>query len=429
MANFVSKKSIPTIAAFTIICGFLFSSVQPAYAESLSVQKFYSGNPQSNIEPVLITPADQERVHSKRPTFTWTAIEGATGYTIKMSKDPDFLGYIYTATVTTNSFTPNYDLPINSTLYWHVRPIGVKPSVYSSTFSFKTASPTIKPDMVSPADNSLVDSLTPALNWDGVQDAVSYDIQIAPDDNFNTAIISVDAVTSIYIVPQPLATNKTWYWHVRAVNAEGDTSLWSTARTFRTKMDSPELISPTSGEQVHTTRPTFSWKTVAGATNYILETSYDRDFTETTRTFSIIGNSFTPLEDLARDATVYWKVIANGSNPSESDASNFQSANPPSVPVIISPTGSAIMRTTTPRLAWSKVKRVATYEIQIATDAMFTKNASIIQTKSDLNGYTFNESQNLASNPIWYWRVRSATADGDTSLWSRSSMFRINGVH
>ena len=45
----------------------------------------------------------------------------------------------YTYKVTENEFTPTFNLPQNVTMYWHVRPMGVVPSIYSTVFQFHTA--------------------------------------------------------------------------------------------------------------------------------------------------------------------------------------------------------------------------------------------------------------------------------------------------
>ena len=103
---------------------------------------------------------------------------GATGYKIEISKDPDFFGRVYTYKVTENEYTPTFNLPQNVIMYWHVRPMGVVPSIYSTVFQFQTATPPEAPLMNKPRNKSLADSLTPILNWEDVNHAVKYQIQL-----------------------------------------------------------------------------------------------------------------------------------------------------------------------------------------------------------------------------------------------------------
>ena len=275
-----------------------------------------------------------------------------------------------------------------------------------------------------PKNKSLVDSLTPMLNWEAVNHAVKYQIQFAKNDVFDSEVINIKSISTMYLFQKPLENNQIYYWRIRSVDGDGDISIWSLPRYFRTKMESATLVSPANHEDVQTTRPTFTWLPVIGAKSYTLYISLDDTFTESTRYFTTVEPTFTPKEDLARDYTIYWRVVANGYNPSVSTTFDFTGANPPSTPVLISPVNSRLLDISTPKLMWSNVNRAVKYQIQVATDKEFTTNLTSYQIDNKVDGNTFLIEKALASNTFWYWRVRSISGDGDTSLWTTPGMFR-----
>jgi hypothetical protein len=91
-------------------------------------------------KPVLVTPSDLSVGLALKPTFTWTAVVGATGYTIQISKSLNFgLGTISSNPLGT-TFTPGSNLLAGTKYYWRVRATGgaYGPSDWSVVFSFTT---------------------------------------------------------------------------------------------------------------------------------------------------------------------------------------------------------------------------------------------------------------------------------------------------
>jgi hypothetical protein len=72
------------------------------------------------VAPSLIAPANGATASSRKPTFLWSSVVRATGYTIQIGKNSSFTKLIATYDVTVTSYTPTTDLPIG-TLYWRVR--------------------------------------------------------------------------------------------------------------------------------------------------------------------------------------------------------------------------------------------------------------------------------------------------------------------
>jgi Right handed beta helix region len=85
--------------------------------------------------PRLQEPEEGSSTVERRPTFTWTEVEGASSYVLRISKSSTFSSSIVKVTVTAGSYTPLSDLPVG-TWYWRVQAKGANgPSLWSETRS------------------------------------------------------------------------------------------------------------------------------------------------------------------------------------------------------------------------------------------------------------------------------------------------------
>ena len=95
--------------------------------------------------------------------------------------------------------------------------------------------------------NGAIDIITlPTLEWQAVGGDVSYEIEVAQDENFTNIISSGTNLTANTFQTTSLTGNTTYYWRVRATNNCG-TSDWSEIFSFSTGNIS---CSPTSAEDV-----------------------------------------------------------------------------------------------------------------------------------------------------------------------------------
>ena len=74
--------------------------------------------------PVLIRPAAGEVVGTRRPSFDWSTVAGATSYTIQVSRYSNFSTNLLSVKVTGSAYTSSLSLPTAVTLYWRVRADG-----------------------------------------------------------------------------------------------------------------------------------------------------------------------------------------------------------------------------------------------------------------------------------------------------------------
>ena len=381
--------------------------------------------------PVLTDPEEAEETTSLRPTFNWDAVTGASGYTLQIASNSSFTQGLLTFTTASTSFTPSVNLVRNTTLFWRVMAKGTNPSNYSTVRSFLSANPAPVPVLVSPASKALIDGYTPTLTWTagtGTISAISYDLEIATNPSFSTdeQLIPISPLSTSYSFSSELAENTTWYWHVRSINADNEISQWSSYRTFRTKMLPPVLETPAQDAESLTIRPNFTWQTVSGASSYTLQVAADDLFTLKLKTFTCYGNSYTPAVDLPRNIRLFWRVKANGANTSNySSTMSFINADPPGVPILVAPSSGILLEGYKPTLTWKAgvgIITVTGYELQIASNSLFSADTQIIDISDAITTYTFGSD--LPSNKTWYWHVRALNVDNEYSIWSATRTFR-----
>ena len=261
------------------------------------------------------------------------------------------------------------------------------PSAPSEVRSFTSANPPAAPVLTLPAANALTTDYTPTLKWNAVTvptgtTFASYEVQVDDDSAFGSLDFhdetTLTAVSSTQIDTTALASNKKFYWRVRAVNSDGESIGWSAPRYFRTALEIPNLVSPAEAWNATDLRPTFDWDDVAGAAGYTIQISRNNIFTSLAVTGSSSVSSFTPTVGLPANIPLYWRVMATGTNgPSAPSAMrSFTSANPPAIPVLVLPAANALTTDYTPTLKWNNVSlptgtAFTRYEVQVDDDPAF----------------------------------------------------------
>ncbi len=278
----------------------------------------------------LLKPDDGQPAHTRRPTFEWTPVAGATGYTIQVSTLPTFASVQYTYTITkpVATYTHTADVAANTMYYWRIRSNGPNgPGLYSAAHSFVSGNPPTTPSLLAPAQNILLTVYTPTLDWGASVPAAGtifdhYEVQWADNPNFDAAEVrNVPGVTNHLYVIQPgeaLSANKTYYWRVRAWNTDGDFSAWSAVRYFRTAMLAPTLVYPIVGNNMVTTlQPVLDWDEVDGAVTYNVQISLYANMASPPLNINTVDATsayMVPLGKLQYGKTYYWRVRANGPN-------------------------------------------------------------------------------------------------------------------
>ena len=296
------------------------------YANSGSWWNFKTSTPGPNsLEPGNVVPESAVNIHTRRPTFKWEAVTGATSYVLEATNSANcssFATTLFRRTVTTTSYIPTLDLAANSEYCWRVKANGLGwSSAYSQVRIFLTGNPPTAPSPKTPLNNALMATLRPSFDWLNSTLAIGtafdrYEFQIDTALTFASAATYTTAAGDIndsdFTLLADLIPATTYYWRVRALNTAGDFSGWSAIRIVRTAYAAPTLLNPTNLSTNIVLKPTFTWQTVIGATSYTIQVSKVSAFTTVVINKTVLTTSYTHGLNLTPNTIYYWRVRING---------------------------------------------------------------------------------------------------------------------
>lgn len=299
--------------------------------------------PPNSISPGTEIPGVAEALLTRRPTFTWNAVPGATSYTIEASVSPIFATKAINKSISVTTYAHTVDLKANTVYYWRVKANATNgPSQYSQVRIFQTANPPSAPVLATPANNALVTTATPLLNWNNSTIPAGtifdrYEVQIASNNTFTTLVtppVEITGITNSQVTTPTLSNGVTYYWRVRAFNtgadgtggnADDQFSGWSVVRSIRIVFAAPTNLSVVSNP-----KPTFSWIPIEKAISYNLQVSKNNTFTLLIINRAIYTPATTYAYPLALTPgiTYYMRVRANGLYGPSPWSSTFQYISP-----------------------------------------------------------------------------------------------------
>jgi hypothetical protein len=184
--------------------------------------------------PSLTSPANSSFKKDNTPTFSWQAASSATVYRIQIANNSSFTNPVINTTVAQTRFTPTQTLS-DGEYFWRVRG-GTGDGIWgrwSSVWSLQIDTvPPARPVLTTPADEATLTDTTPTLGCRAVSGATLYQFQIDNNSDFSSPVIDLIR-NRRYFTPLMELSSRLYYWRVRAKDAAGNVSPWSTRRSFR----------------------------------------------------------------------------------------------------------------------------------------------------------------------------------------------------
>jgi len=128
------------------------------------------------------------------------------------------------------------------------------------------------PEIISPANGSVINDRSPFFNWTDVPDADMYHLLVL-DGETNDTEVSLYVSTSEYDYYEDLEDGD-WNWYVRANDSSGLWSLWSDVAVFTIDTVAPgdtTLLAPANGTISSDMCPDLTWEEVEDAFFYNLQ--------------------------------------------------------------------------------------------------------------------------------------------------------------
>ena len=348
-----------------------------------------------------------------RPTLKWDKVAGAAKYEVyrARSRSGEYIKY---STVTGTSYTNTSYIENGNTYYYKVRALksdgtaGAWSSIVSVTYRAASTGTLSAPTVTGGNDSQG----RPTLTWKAVTGAAKYEVYRARSRSGEYIKYSTVTGTS-YTNTSYIEDGNTYYYKVRALDANGTAGAWSSIVSVSYRAASTGTLSaPTvTGGNDSQGRPTLTWKVVTGAAKYEVYRSYSRDGSYS-KYSTQTSTAYTNSSYLTSGTTYYYKVRALDANGNAGPYSAVVSVtcrlklSAPSV------TGGKDSQGR-PTLKWKAVSGAAKYEVYRSTSRSGTYTKYSTQTST-----SYTNSSYLTSGTTYYYKVRALGSDGSYGPYS-----------
>ena len=344
-----------------------------------------------------------------RPTLKWNAVSGAAKYEVYRSYSENGT-YTKYSTTTGTSYTNTGYIENGNTYYYKVRALdangtaGAWSSVVSVTYKQILSAPTVT------GGNDAQGR--PTLKWNAVSGAAKYEVYRARSKDGDYIKYSTVTGTS-YTNTSYIENGNTYYYKVRALDANGTAGAWSSvvSVTYKQTLPAPTV---TGGNDAQG-RPTLKWKAVSGAAKYEVYRARSKDG-DYVKYSTVTGTSYTNTSYIEDGNTYYYKVRALDANGTAGAWSSIVS-----VTYRAASTGTLSAPSVTggkdsqgrPTLKWNAVSGAAKYEVYRAR----SMNGDYIKY-STVTGTSYTNTSYIESGNTYYYKVRALKSDGTAGAWS-----------
>ena len=340
-----------------------------------------------------------------RPTLKWKAVSGAAKYEVYRARslNGDYIKY---STVTGTSYTNTGYIENGNTYYYKVRALksdgtaGAWSSVVSVTYKQTLSAPTVT------GGNDAQGR--PTLKWNAVSGAAKYEVYRARSRSGTYTKYSTQTSTS-YTNSSYLTSGTTYYYKVRALDANGTAGAWGSivSVTYKQTLPAPTV---TGGNDAQG-RPTLKWNAVSGAAKYEVYRARSRSG-EYIKYSTVTGTSYTNTSYIEDGNTYYYKVRALDASGTAGAWSSIVSVTYKQTLPAPTVTGGNDAQGR-PTLKWNAVSGAAKYEVYRARSRSGTYTKYSTQTST-----SYTNSSYLTSGTTYYYKVRALGSDGSYGPYS-----------
>jgi len=331
-------------------------------------------------------------------------------------------------------------------------------------------------DLIAPPAGAVVPERRPTFRWHSLRDTAtipaSYTVFLANNPSFSPTDTSPPLPDTTWQVPTDLEVQTTYFWKVRAITTDNDTSFSLEVRSFRLDASptTPLDISPPSGSDMSM----FDYLVWLESTDpdpgdqltYQVQIDDNSNFSspevdqsgidENTLTREGLSSSVRALgnaiavqlsrlaehDNLKDDSFYCWRVRAVDNHGGTSAYTsglrkfylNLADSSPRPVPGGFSPSGGIVLTTHRPDFSWfgssdpDDPPSSLRYNLRLDTDGEIAGNFQFLYTTPS-GETTLVAPDSLAENGHWFWAVRAVDPKGARSAFSALQDFYINAIN
>ena len=374
---------------------------------------------------------------AQTPVFTWTAIPGATGYTVTIALDPAFTNVYRQYTTTYNRLAPRdswRDNQANQAYYWNVTPVGLGMDIANDSVFQKRSASVVR---IAPAGGSAEpDDVTfewqdylqtnQALVRPAAEAAKSYRIQVATVSDFATLIDNRVVNTPFYTPFDRTYPEGPVYWRVQAIDGSGnELTVSSGANGSVTKQSpAPDPTYPGDGATV-TGVPYLQWDALAHAASYDVQLDNDQNFSSPIKTATTKMAAWAHVDPL-ESGTYYWRVRRNDADNRDGVWSNPRSfVLDPAAVTLTAPGNRTSPAADRLLFQWKSAVPSPKYRVEVSSSATFAAQVSGFPQTTVMSALA---PRTLLPEGTYYWRVRSLNAADKVIATSSTWTLRVDST-
>ncbi|AXT61371.1 hypothetical protein D1816_13780 [Aquimarina sp. AD10] len=276
--------------------------------------------------------------------------------------------------------------------------------------------------IIAPKDGAQIEATAINFNWDAVDQATGYRLQIARPNFENAAQIVEDTVVTGTQFSVNLVKN-TYEWRVRAQNSGTATPYVAAGFTVAepTDFSSRQVLLVSPANQIFTNEPeiTMQWQVVEGADSYRVQLLNASDEVLQEETPSTTSVTLTFPEGATR-----WQVRAENAtqNTLYTTRSLTIDTMNPNVPTATAPANNATITGTAVSFTWTRAAVAGSEEI----DTIFIYEDEALTQLVIEKEATSPEEITLEANKTYYWFLKASDQANNESAVSTTFTFSIN---
>ncbi|GAB5400862.1 MAG: hypothetical protein Aureis2KO_24470 [Aureisphaera sp.] len=274
--------------------------------------------------------------------------------------------------------------------------------------------------LIAPSNDTEISSNTVFFDWGTVNDATSYEFQIATPNFENPAQLVANTVDSLTTSQVELNVG-TYEWRVKALNSNSETAYSSAAFQVVPIENFPDntviLSNPTNNLVTNSANQTLEWQLIDGATLYRIQILEDGSvIDEQTTSTNQFSATFSEGEST-------WQVRAeNGTENTLYSARNILvDLTIPNTASLTAPVDETILTSGDVSFEWSRTPISGSIEIDsiyVYRDEILTDLVLKEQVTSPFNA--------TLENDTYYWQVQAFDEAGNQGTGSSVFSFTVN---
>ena len=270
---------------------------------------------------------------------------------------------------------------------------------------------------MTPADQSVGVSVTPALSWPSVSGAASYRVFLGTSPS--SLVLQATVTTNQYTPGTALAGGTTYYWKVAAVIAGKPQAQTSATISFTTvqTLSAATAVWPLNGGTTDATTLNLQWSAVSGASQYQVYFGASSTSLALYATVNAPGVN-AAVYNLNAGATYYWQVVAvAGSSSAKSAVWSFTtpgSSQTVAAPSLVWPANGATGVPSSLSLQWSAVSGATQYLVYVGP------NATSLSLWATVAAPVVTMPASNLPTDTYYWQVVAVAGSSSASsaIWS-----------